>query len=107
MKHGSFSKYQNPSVCLWSGTTLPHLKTQKRKTKPQHMKIDGRMCLIHIEFMPREETINSTAYCETLQQLRRAIRNKRCGMLPEKVFLIHDNDRPHAFAQTQQELPTS
>lgn len=63
-----------------------------------------RKGLIHIEFMPRGETINSAAYCETLQRLKRAIQNKRRGMLSAKVFLIHDNARPHASARTQEEL---
>ena len=34
-----------------------------------------------VEFLPQGTTINSAVYCETLQKLRRAIQNKRCGML--------------------------
>lgn len=63
-----------------------------------------RKGLIHVEFMPRGETINSEAYCQTLNRLRRAIQNKRRGKLSEKIFLIHDNARPHASVQTRQVL---
>lgn len=44
--------------------------------------------LIHVEFMPRGETINSDASCETLLQLWRAIQNKRRGLLSTKACLI-------------------
>uniref|UniRef100_A0A1B6JMV6 Tc1-like transposase DDE domain-containing protein n=1 Tax=Homalodisca liturata TaxID=320908 RepID=A0A1B6JMV6_9HEMI len=63
-----------------------------------------RKGLIHVEFMPRGETINSEAYIETLHRLRRAIQNKRRGMLSSKVVLIHDNARPHCSARTKAEL---
>ena len=33
-------------------------------------------------------------YCETLQKLRRAIQNKRHGMVSDGVILLHDNARP-------------
>lgn len=59
--------------------------------------------LIHMEFLPRGETINSEAYCDTLQRLQRAIQNKR-GFMSENVFLIHDNARHHSSARTQREL---
>lgn len=48
-----------------------------------------------MSLIPKGETINSEAYCETLQHLRRAIQNKSLGMLLEKVLLIHNNARPH------------
>ncbi|KAG5330757.1 SETMR methyltransferase, partial [Acromyrmex heyeri] len=39
-------------------------------------------------------------YCETLKKLRRAIQNKRRGMLTAGVSLLHDNARPHVAAST-------
>lgn len=54
-----------------------------------------------VEFMPQGQTINAEAYCETLRKLRRAIQNKRRGMLTKGVLLLHDNARPHAAVRTQ------
>ncbi|GFV74601.1 uncharacterized protein TNCV_5130431 [Trichonephila clavipes] len=39
-------------------------------------------------------------YCETLNKLRRAIQNKRRGMLTKGVRFHHDNARPHTANRT-------
>ena len=39
--------------------------------------------------------LNVERYCETPQKLRRAIQNKRPGMLSVGALLLHDNARPH------------
>jgi [histone H3]-lysine36 N-dimethyltransferase SETMAR len=52
------------------------------------------------EFMPRGTTINADRYCETLNNLRRAIQNKRRGMLTKGVRFHHDNARPHTANRT-------
>lgn len=54
-----------------------------------------RKGIIHIEFLPQGTTINADRYCQTLKNLRRAIQNKRRGMLTKGVCLLHDNARPH------------
>lgn len=54
-----------------------------------------------VEFLHRGDTINSTTYCETLKKLRRAIQNKRRGMLSRGIVLLHDNARPHTAKRTQ------
>ncbi|GFU30617.1 histone-lysine N-methyltransferase SETMAR [Trichonephila clavipes] len=36
----------------------------------------------------------------TLRKLRRALQNKRHGMLSEGILLIHKNARPHTFQMT-------
>lgn len=43
---------------------------------------------------------NADRYCETLKKLRRAIQNRRRGMLTKGVCLLHDNARPHVARQT-------
>jgi hypothetical protein len=45
--------------------------------------------------------ITSEVYCETLQELRRAIHNKRCGMLTYGVALLHHSACPHTAARTR------
>ncbi|GFV45629.1 histone-lysine N-methyltransferase SETMAR [Trichonephila clavipes] len=47
------------------------------------------------DFVPQRTIINSGAYCATLRKLRRALQNKRRGMLSKGVLLLHDNARTH------------
>lgn len=54
-----------------------------------------------VDFMQRGTTINAEAYCQTLRKLRRAIQNKRRGMLTKGIVLLHDNARPHTAGQTR------
>jgi histone-lysine N-methyltransferase SETMAR len=42
---------------------------------------------------------NVTSVLQNIKKLRRAIQNKRCGMLTHGVVL-HDNERPHTTART-------
>lgn len=60
-----------------------------------------RKGVLLVDFLPRGDKINSTTYCETLRKLRRAIQNKRRGMLTKGVILLHDNARPHVANRTQ------
>lgn len=60
-----------------------------------------RKGVLLVDFLTRGDTINAAAYCETLQKLRRAIQNKRRGMLSAGVVLLHDNARPHTANRTQ------
>ncbi|GFT39827.1 mariner Mos1 transposase [Trichonephila clavipes] len=54
-----------------------------------------------VEFMQQRTTINAAAHCATLTKLRRAIQNKRRGLLTSEVLLLHDNARPHSAINTQ------
>lgn len=56
--------------------------------------------ILLIDFLPRGETVNADRYYETLRKLRRAIQNKRRGILRAGVVLIHDNARPHTARHT-------
>ncbi|GFX53713.1 histone-lysine N-methyltransferase SETMAR [Trichonephila clavipes] len=54
----------------------------------------------HIE---KRKRINSDAYCATLRKLRRALQNKRRGMLSKGVLPLLDSARLHT-SQTPREL---
>jgi hypothetical protein len=60
-----------------------------------------RKGVVTVEFMQQGNTITSEMYCETLKKLRRAIQNKKRGMLTSGVVLIHDNTGPHTAARTR------
>jgi histone-lysine N-methyltransferase SETMAR len=51
----------------------------------------GQQSILLVDFMPPGSTINAAAYCDTLTRLRRAIQNKRRGMLSRGVCLLYDN----------------
>jgi histone-lysine N-methyltransferase SETMAR len=60
-----------------------------------------RKGVLLIEFMEPGTMITSETYCETLNKLRRAIQNKRRGMLTSGVVLLHNSTCPHTAAYTQ------
>jgi transposase len=60
-----------------------------------------RKGVLMVEFIQQSTTITSQVYCETLKTLRRAIQNKRRGMMTPGVVLLHDNERPHTAARTR------
>jgi hypothetical protein len=53
-----------------------------------------------LEWMPVSATINAQRYCDTLQNLWQAIKNKRPGKLSRVVLMLHINARPHAAHAT-------
>ncbi|GBM70471.1 Histone-lysine N-methyltransferase SETMAR [Araneus ventricosus] len=60
--------------------------------------------ILLIEFMTHGTIINSEVYCRTLKKLKRAIQNKRRGLLSSRVVLLHDNARPHTAVKTGEVL---
>jgi hypothetical protein len=66
----------------------------------------NRKAVLLVEFLPRDSTINAGVYCDTRKELRRAIQNKRRGMLSWGVVMFHDNVRPHTTAATQDLMAT-
>lgn len=82
----------------WRHSTSPAAK--KFKTTISGKKVMASVFwdsqgIILIEYLPQGQTINADRYCETLRKLRRAIQNKRRGLLTKGVCLLHDNARPH------------
>lgn len=92
----------------WGHTSSPRKPNKCRQTfsnkKVMATVFWDRKGVLLVEFMEKGTTINSTVYCETLRKLRRAIQNKRLGMLTNGVLLIHDNARPHIAARTRELL---
>lgn len=56
--------------------------------------------ILLIDYLERGTTINADRYCDVLKKLKNAIRRKRPGLLRKKVFLLHDNARPHSARKT-------
>lgn len=92
----------------WHHSKSP-TRPRKFKREPSTRKIMAtvfwdRKGILLIDFLPRGTTINAERYCETLAKLRRAIQNRRRGLLSSGVVLLHDNARPHVAARTQAQL---
>jgi histone-lysine N-methyltransferase SETMAR len=76
-----------------------------KQTLSAYHKADGncfwdRQGVLMVEFMQQRTIITSYVYCETLEKLRRAIQNKRGGVLTSGVVFLHCNARPHTAART-------
>ena len=56
--------------------------------------------ILMVDWLPPNSTINSDQYCNSLQQLRRRIQQRRRGKWGRGVLLQQDNARPHVSHQT-------
>jgi hypothetical protein len=82
-----FKKIENPAAC--------EMRSVIRFLNPKNMK-PAEIC----------QLCDVYEVHATLKKLRRAIRNKRRGMLSRGVVMIHDNARPHTAAATQNLITT-
>lgn len=61
--------------------------------------------VVYYELLPRNETINSTKYCQQLDRLKAAIAEKRPELANRRgVVFQHDNARPHTSLVTCKQL---
>ncbi|GFV88423.1 mariner Mos1 transposase [Trichonephila clavipes] len=74
------------------------------------MNLRKRVCLfvksvVYYELLKQGKTINVDKYCEQLDKLNAAIKEKRPALASRKgIVFHHDNARPHTAAVTQQKL---
>ncbi|CAK1581831.1 unnamed protein product [Parnassius mnemosyne] len=60
--------------------------------------------VIMIDYLERDQNINSDYYCTLLRRLREEIKEKRRGMLRRKVLFHQDNARVHTSVQSMAEI---
>ena len=94
----------------WRHPTSP--KPKKFKSQKSAEKITATVFwdvqgFILVDFMPKGGTINSEAYIETLQKLKARIKRVRPNLKMSKVFLQHDNARPHTSIRTREAITSS
>ncbi|GFV59722.1 histone-lysine N-methyltransferase SETMAR [Trichonephila clavipes] len=87
----------------WRHTSSP-IKAKAKQTLSKRKIMatvfwDWRGVLL-VDLMPQGTTINSGDYCATLRKIRKALQNKRRGMLSKGVLLLPDNLRPHTSRTT-------
>jgi len=97
MKYGSFTTLLNPSNSHCNGAIRfpPEPKIQNFNFIEKFMSVFwDKKGILFVDFMPPGAANNAAAYCDTLTRLRRAIQNKRRGMLSRGLCLLHDTRGP-------------
>jgi hypothetical protein len=56
--------------------------------------------VLYVDFTPPGSTINAAAHQETLKKLKKAVQQKRPGLLIKGGVLLHDNAQHHSAATT-------
>jgi histone-lysine N-methyltransferase SETMAR len=91
----------------WHHTNSP--RKRKFKAIPSASKIMATVfwdceVVILIDVLPRGQTINSDVYVETLKKLKKHFRKFRPHKDVTKMFLHHDNARPHTSLHTREAI---
>jgi len=87
----------------WRHTSSPTKTKFKQTTSTRKIMCAvfwDRKGVLLVYFLPQGSTINAGFDCDTPKKLRRAIQNKRRGMLSLGVVMIHDKARPHTARRT-------
>ena len=91
----------------WKHTESPRVRKFKQVLSANKMLAcvfwDSRGILL-VDFIPSGSTVNSEVYCNQLKKLRRAVQNKRRGLLTAGVVFLQDNARPHTSRVTKELL---
>ncbi|XKL64887.1 hypothetical protein PGB90_004973 [Kerria lacca] len=110
MKHGCTTTRRNrkDKSMQWvpkGGRSSKNCKTTFSACKVLAIVFWNHRGILLIDYLEKDKTINAVQYyCDVLDRLQRAIKNKRPGLLGRKVFFIHDNARPHSARRTQEKL---
>jgi len=60
--------------------------------------------IVHKEFVPKGQTVNSGFYCEVLQRLRERVQRHRPQLWREQTWLLHHDNASHTAILTHQFL---
>ncbi len=53
-----------------------------------------------IKWLQQGATVNAEVYCNTLMNLKQAIKNKRRGKFTKEIVFLQDNAKPHVANKT-------
>jgi len=60
--------------------------------------------ILHIDYLPKGQTINVEYYSSLLVQLKDILKEKRSGNVTKMVLFLHDNGPAHRALATQKKL---
>ena len=94
----NFTSESKLASIIWKRSNSP--TTIKFKVVPSAGKVMATVffdCqgVVYTEFMPKRTTINALSYCRTLENLKKAIKDRTREKLSEGIILLHDNVTPH------------
>ena len=110
MRPGATSSIRNPSGNRWSG--VHRLPRGPKKSRPQKSKVNTTLIasfdsdgIIHKEFVPAGQNVNSAFYEEVLKWLPRRIHRVRSELhRTGQWILLHDNAPAHCAIRVHQFL---
>ena len=80
-------------------------QVQKSNVKSMINTFFGVKGIVHKEFAPTGQSVNSGFYCDVLRRLRENVRRRRPKLWREQTWLLHHDNAPsHTFVLTQQFL---
>lgn len=62
------------------------------------------LTVLHVDFLDERRTINADYYCQVLDAIGFAYRQKRLSCRIREVLLLHNNTRSHTTADTLKKL---
>ena len=60
--------------------------------------------ILHVDYIPKGQTINAEYYLSLLVQLKNIFKEKRRGKFTKGFLILHENDPAHRALATQKEL---
>ena len=60
--------------------------------------------VIMVDYLSKDQTINSTYFCTLLRRLGEEIKKKRSGLLRQKVLFHQDNARVHTSVESMAQI---
>jgi len=93
----------------WGGGIAAHSAPQKNPNAKIRWKILASIFLdedgiLHIDYLPKGQTINAEYYSSLLVQLKGILKEKRRGKFTKGVLFLHDNAPAHRAHATQKKL---
>ena len=102
MRLGFTTLNQSQREYQWNGIIPPHyqFKSQQSAGNVMVTVFPDNVGVILVDFRSKGATNNSDVYIETLKNLKARIQTARPALKMSKVFLQHDNARPHTSLKT-------
>jgi len=108
-ENGYITTTRRQSNNEWSGGIAAHPAPKKFRVQKSAGKIlasifwdqDG---ILHIDYLPKGQTIKAEYLSSLLVQLKGILKEKRRGKVTKGVLILHDNARTHRALATQKKL---
>lgn len=99
------SAQRHKAYCM-PGTSAPVIAKQKLTNRKAMLCVWwDRSGIIYYELLKYGETVNTERYCNQLEKLNEAVKEKRPVLANRKgIVFLHDNARPHTAIKTQKKL---